>query len=211
MIKNFLFDFDGVILDSMHVRDHGFRLIFSEFDPDLVEKLIQFHRENGGLSRFVKIRYFYEKLLKCEISNEKVDDYSHRFSEIMRVSLADKRLLIPDAIHFIEKKATHFNFHIVSGSEQNELRFLCKKLGITPFFKSVLGSPIAKKTLVKTIITEHEYGETETVLVGDSRNDYEAAQSNQIAFWGYNNPSLRDISSVYVDSFDSLEAEDDNG
>ena len=72
MIKNILFDFDGVILDSMPIRDYGFKKIFKAFDDDLVNKLLEYHNQNGGLSRYVKIKYFYNKLLKQEILEEKI-------------------------------------------------------------------------------------------------------------------------------------------
>ena len=51
-IKIILFDFDGVILNSNKVRECGFRKIFEDFDENKVNKLIEFHRKNGGLSRF---------------------------------------------------------------------------------------------------------------------------------------------------------------
>ena len=57
--KNILWDFDGVILDSMKIRDEGFYEIFKSHPSDLVEKLMDFHHQNGGLSRYVKIRDFY--------------------------------------------------------------------------------------------------------------------------------------------------------
>ncbi len=60
MIKNILWDFDGVILDSMPIREYGFRKIFENYDISLVDKLINYHKRNGGLSRYVKIKYFYE-------------------------------------------------------------------------------------------------------------------------------------------------------
>ena len=66
-----LFDFDGVLVDSMHIRDLGYREIFKDFSLDLVNQLIKYHRINGGLSRYVKIRYFYEKLLGREV-NQKI-------------------------------------------------------------------------------------------------------------------------------------------
>jgi beta-phosphoglucomutase-like phosphatase (HAD superfamily) len=72
MIKNILFDFDGVILDSMPIRDYGFKKIFEDYDDDLVNKFLKYHNRNGGLSRYVKIKYFYNKLLKQEISEEKI-------------------------------------------------------------------------------------------------------------------------------------------
>ena len=37
LIKTIFWDFDGVILDSMPIRDYGFREIFKEFDKELVD------------------------------------------------------------------------------------------------------------------------------------------------------------------------------
>ena len=71
MIKTILWDFDGVILDSMKVRDWGFREIFKDFDSSSIEELLVFHRINGGLSRYVKIRHFFEEIL-CETVSEKI-------------------------------------------------------------------------------------------------------------------------------------------
>ena len=64
MIKNILFDFDGVIIDSMPIRENGFRLIFKDFDTNLVDKLIDYHNQNGGLSRYAKIKYFFEVVVR---------------------------------------------------------------------------------------------------------------------------------------------------
>lgn len=66
-IKIILFDFDGVILNSNKVRECGFRKIFEDFDENKVNKLIEFHRKNGGLSRFVKIDFFFKKILKSDL------------------------------------------------------------------------------------------------------------------------------------------------
>lgn len=40
MISNILWDFDGVIIDSLTIRDYGFREIFRSFDNEDIEKLI---------------------------------------------------------------------------------------------------------------------------------------------------------------------------
>ena len=100
-IKNILWDFDGVILDSMKVRDWGFIEIFKKFNKDEVDKLIEYHRENGGLSRYVKIRYFYENILERPIKKEEVLDYAENFSLLMKTKLTDKSNLIQDSVRFI--------------------------------------------------------------------------------------------------------------
>lgn len=206
MIKNILWDFDGVILDSMPVRDEGFSFIFNNYPSDLVAKLLSFHRENGGLSRFVKIKYFYNQILQKPITQEKIDDYASKFSEIMLAKLANRELLIEDSVRFIKKNSRNFNFHIVSGSEQKELRQLAKSLNIENYFLTINGSPTPKKDLVSSILKEHNYRKPETCLIGDSINDYDAAAVNEIQFIGYNNISLKEKlkEQRYLESMDTF-------
>lgn len=190
MIKNILFDFDGVILDSMPVRDFGFREIFKEFDNTLVEELLEYHNKNGGLSRYVKIKYFYNNILKQEISEEEIIDYADNFSNIMKKELIDKKYLIIDTLKFISKNYKKYNLHIVSGSDEKELRYLCKELEISNYFHSINGSPIHKNELVKDVLAINRYASNETILIGDSVNDYEAAQVSGLEFYGFNGGGL---------------------
>lgn len=204
MIKNILFDFDGVILDSMPVREYGFRKVFEGFDKELVEKLLEYHNENGGLSRYVKIRYFYEKLLNENISDDKIKSIAEEFSFIMKKELINKKYLILETVEFIKINYKKYNLHIVSGSDEKELRYLCNELDLEKYFISIFGSPIDKNDLVKTIFDEYKYKKEETILIGDSINDYEASKVNGIDFYGYNKSSLKKVSKIYLDSYKVL-------
>ena len=128
MVKTIFWDFDGVILDSMKVRDWGFEQIFKSFKKEDIDRLLKYHRENGGLSRYVKIRYFFEELLSQSIEEEEVLVYAQKFSRLMRKELINPSNLIVDSVKFIKNNFKRYNFHIVSGSDQEELRFLCKEL-----------------------------------------------------------------------------------
>ena len=201
MIKTIFWDFDGVILDSMPIRDYGFREIFKDFDKDIVDKLVRYHTLNGGLSRYVKIRYFYNTLLGQDVSDEKVQELANRFSTIMKAELTNKKYLIDETVYFIEKNYKNYNFHIVSGSDEKELNYLCEKLGLKNYFKTIEGSPTPKNDLVKNILKNYSYNPKECVLIGDSINDYEAANINGMKFYGYNNEKLKDISIQYINNF----------
>jgi len=201
MIKNILFDFDGVILDSMPIRDFGFREIFKEYDKELVEKFIEYHNLNGGLSRYVKIRYFYEELLEEQVSEERVRELAEEFSQIMKRELINKEYLIKETIEFIENNYDRYNLHIVSGSDELELQYLCKELGVSKYFISIHGSPTAKNDLVKILLHKYGYFENETILVGDSINDYEAAKINNLDFYGFNNDNLKKVSKIYLKNY----------
>lgn len=93
--------------------------------------------------------------------------------------------------------------HIVSGSDQKELRFLCQELNVAKFFLSIHGSPTHKNDLVKNLINSHQYRIDELVLIGDSINDYEAAKINDIDFIGYNNIALKEFG-AYLDTFKKI-------
>jgi len=204
MKKTILWDFDGVILESMKVRDWGFEEIFKDYDQKLINQLLAYHRINGGLSRYVKIRYFFEELLGQSITEESVLEYAQKFSTLMRKELTNSKNLILDTVNFIKNNHQNYNFHIVSGSDQEELRFLNKELGIDQYFISIHGSPTPKKQLVATLLKKHDYSLVNTCLIGDSINDYEAAIENDISFYGFNNLSLKKISNNYISSFNNF-------
>ena len=102
MIKNIIFDFDGVILDSMPIRTEGFKKIFKNYDNKKVEELISFHLINGGLSRFVKIKYFFEELLETSISEEEINFFADKYSKIMKENLINEKYLIRETVDFIK-------------------------------------------------------------------------------------------------------------
>jgi len=203
MLKQILFDFDGVIIDSMDVRDEGFRMIAKKVaDNEIVEEFIKYHRYNAGLSRFVKIRYLYEEMLNKSITDEQVNKLATEFSILMKQKLTDKKVLINETVDFIKSIHKDVTLHIVSGSEEKELNYLCSNLHLSDYFKTIEGSPTPKNTLVKDIMQKYNYEKIETILIGDSINDYEAADMNGIGFIGFNNTDLKTVSDNYVDIVD---------
>jgi phosphoglycolate phosphatase-like HAD superfamily hydrolase len=185
-----LWDFDGVIMDSMPIRSKGFEIVLKNFPEEQIEQLMIYHNENGGLSRYVKFRYFFEVIRNEKVTEEQIAILAHRFSEIMLQNLTDNSLLIKDTLNFIIKYYQKISMHVVSGSDGNELKLLCQNLKIDKYFKSIHGSPTPKNVLVSQVLIENNYSINRVALIGDSRNDLEASQINKIDFFGYNNPKL---------------------
>lgn len=200
MIEAVIFDFDGVILDSEKIKDDGFRQIFKEFDKEAVECLVAFHKDNGGLSRFVKIAYMFETILKKEITDDIIMRYADSFSRIMFSQLTNPDFLIKQSMDFI-KEQSNVPKHIASGTEQNELRSLVKSLGISEYFISVYGSPADKGDNVAKIVSEGGYSSSDVIMIGDSMQDYKAAAKNGLIFCGYNNEKLIDVSDFYITDY----------
>jgi len=195
-----LWDFDGVIMDSMPIRDKGFELVLADYPGDQVDQFMIYHRKNGGLSRYHKFRYFFEEIRKEEITEKEIEILAGRFSKVMLENLLNPELLIIDSVNFIRKYYKNFTMHVVSGSDQHELRTICGHLELSTYFKSIHGSPTPKTELVKNLIQDNEYSRQTTCLIGDSINDFEAAKSNEIEFFGFNNNSIKDLGG-YISEF----------
>lgn len=203
MIKTILWDFDGVILDSMKIKGNGFVELFNGYDKVFLDEIEKYHYANGGISRFNKIRYFYNKILKQDISEKKILELAEVFAKIIEKEINNKDNLIQDSVTFLKENYKKYNFHIVSGAEEKELQYLCRELCLNDFFISINGSPIEKDILVKNILKKYKYQTQEIILIGDSINDFNAAQKNEISFYGYNNIELK-VHGNYIKSFSNI-------
>lgn len=195
--KVILWDFDGVIMNSNEVRDLGFLQVLKDFPNDQVNELLAFHQKNGGLSRYVKFRYFFETIRNEVVYESEIQSWADKFSIIMKQLLINPSLLIDETLQFIQNNYQKYEMHIVSGSDQNELKYLCRQLGIDHYFVSINGSPTPKKVIVADII---DLNNKDYLLIGDSINDYDAAIHNEINFSGFNNTDLMDKGN-YITSF----------
>lgn len=191
MIKNIIFDFDGVILDSVPTKTEGFKKLFQNFSTDDVNKLVLYHELNGGKSRYVKIKYFFNELLHKDISEQEILEYANKYSEITKEELTNPKYIIEDTLNFIKTNHKKYEMHIASGADENDLRYICEKLDLTKYFLSISGSPKIKSEIVKDIVLDNSYEINETILIGDSVNDFDSAKDNGIDFFAYNNQKLK--------------------
>lgn len=205
--KNIIFDFDGVIVDSNEIRIEGFSELFAGHPASEIKKLVKYVQENGGISRYKKIRVFFEEIKKLAISEEDVNKLAQKYSDIVakKVELARS---IPGSVEFFVKYSSLYRLAVVSGSDQYELREICKKRAISSFFCSILGSPVEKSKNIKELINDQGWDRAECLYVGDSINDYDAAFLNKISFLGLNSgeldwarksvPSINDLNDLEV-------------
>lgn len=200
MIKNIIFDFDGVILNSVPTKTEGFRKLFQNFSTDAVNKLVLYHELNGGKSRYVKIKYFFNELLHKDISEQEILEYANKYSEITKEELANPKYIIEDTLNFIRRNHGKYKMHIASGADEEDLKYICEELDLIKYFLSINGSPVIKSKLVKNILEFNNYMAEETILIGDSINDYQAANENKIEFYGFNNIKLNKLTN-YIQNF----------
>lgn len=178
-----IFDFDGVLAESNEIRFNGFRKLFKGYPQGQVEILVDYAKANGGVSRYKKIKYFFEEIRQESVSDEEVDCWAAQFSELVERDIVEAKP-VEGSLEFLRKYSNRFDFAIVSGSDQEELRRVCKKREIDHFFEKILGSPTEKKDNIATLLSDLNWQQNKSVYVGDSHNDLEAAKSNNLDFVG---------------------------
>jgi phosphoglycolate phosphatase-like HAD superfamily hydrolase len=119
---------------------------------------------------------------------------------IMAASILNHDLLIQDSLTFVKKQyELGTRMHIVSGSDQTELSYLCNELDLAHYFVSIHGSPTPKAELAKQVLEANAYTKKDVVLIGDSMNDYNASMRNTIDFVRFNYIDLRQVYIEYIE------------
>ena len=181
MIRAIAFDFDGVLVESVNVKTRAYACLFEEYGQNIVSKVVDYHTKNGGISRFVKLRTIYEKILKKSLSEDKFNSLCEQFSSIV----VDEVVAAPwveGAQEFIKKNKNRYLFFIVSGTPQEELELIVKRRRMGKYFCAVFGSPKDKISLFQEALPRLNLTPKETVFIGDAETDWNAAKTMGLPF-----------------------------
>ena len=205
--KHLIFDFDGVLVESNEIRFEGFQALFHSYPADEVGKLVQFAKANGGLSRYEKIRYFFEAILNKQISDDAVQTFAKQYSNLVKQKIIEANF-VNGTLDFLSRYYNDYDFAIVSGSDQEELREVCQIRKISHFFTEVLGSPASKESNLALLMAKTGWGRGGCLFIGDSINDLNAARTCGIDFIGRNSGlvdwSLINNNVVFIDDLSEL-------
>ena len=212
MIKGIIFDYDGTIADSIHIKTAAFADLYRIYGEKIVNKVINFHLKNGGMSRFEKFKYYHKNFLNIDLSPEKIEELSDKFSKIVTTKVV-KAPYVSGALEFISSNKNYKMF-ISTATPQNEIITILNLKKTIKYFDIVLGSPKSKSEHIKLIINESKLKNNELVYIGDSFSDKEAADNNNVYFIGIDSenffnsktPTIKDFKSleVFIDGIDNL-------
>jgi len=205
--RHVVFDFDGVLAETNDIRFWGFTELFGDVPAEALARFMVFVKANGGLSRYGKIRHLYENVLGRSISEGEVDALAGQYSWLVaeRVTEADA---VPGSLEFLAGYGDRFDFAVVSGSDQTELREVCRARGIDGHFKAILGSPKEKTENIMELLASQEWDGQACVYVGDSMNDCDAAKKAKIGFVGRDSGLVnwKDRDEVWISDLHGLPA-----
>lgn len=181
MIKAFIFDFDGVLVESIDIKTSAFRKLFESEGTELTQKIVQFHTTHSGVSRFDKFRFIYKEILKRELTDAMSAQLCERFSQlVMKEVIA--AAYVSGSLEFIKMHMRHFRLFVCSATPEDEIRKIveCRKMSF--YFNGVYGSPAQKSEIVGRILQENKLKNSEVVYVGDAISDYRAATDHSVCF-----------------------------
>lgn len=183
IIKCIIFDFDGVITQSVDIKTRAFAHLFREYPDAVIGEIVRYHLENGGKSRYVKFRHIHENIIKKPYDPVTEERLAEEFSRFVFDEVV-KCPYIPGAIEFIEKNHDRYAFFIVSGTPDEEIKLIAEKRGISRYFRGIFGTPNKKGYWTARILEENGFSRENTAFIGDSFDDYRGAADNGCHFIG---------------------------
>jgi phosphoglycolate phosphatase-like HAD superfamily hydrolase len=179
----FVFDMDGVILDSL---DNLSSCLIKAIEPfcqsdEQHKKFSKYDRDNPGLSRFEKTDFFLESLPSS--SHIKTEKIKQQILEQFNSYSLDARLTskIDESTYDLPKKIAPRNLVLLSNCDNTQLRVIAAHFGFHQIFGGgLLGTPPSKK--IRFIDLVNNSKSSAFVSISDSESDAIIARSLNVAF-----------------------------
>ena len=176
-----IFDFDGVIKESVAVKTEAFATLFAHFGSRVQEQVIAHHTANGGMPRFDKIRLYFREFIGRELTETDFASQCERFGRLCRQAVVDSAW-VPGVQDFLETRSQRFHCFIASGTPEDELTWIVDQIGIGKWFRGVYGSPRHKPEILRTVLRKHDYAPGRCLMIGDALADHQAAAETGCGF-----------------------------
>ena len=92
--------------------------------------------------------------------------------------------MVPGIMETLESLRGRLPMYVASGTPNDELLLVLEGRNLTRFFKGVYGTPPEKSELLRRIIEQEDIPPNDTLMVGDSSTDLDAALSCGARFFG---------------------------
>lgn len=181
MIKAILFDFDGVMLDSLDVKTQAFYDMYLPYGKEIAERVKKHHLEHGGVSRFEKFKLYHEQWLGIPTDESKIYELANEFSQLVFQGVINAPE-VPGIRDFLDYAVNKYDMWVITGTPTEEIRQIVKAKHWEKYFKACYGSPEKKSYWTAKILKEENLKPNEVVFIGDALADYEAALNNNTHF-----------------------------
>jgi HAD superfamily hydrolase (TIGR01549 family) len=177
----FIFDFDGVIKDSVKVKSEAFVQLYASEGKEFQRKVEEYHLANGGISRYVKFKVWNEWLGRST-SEEAIDELAKNFAQLVIDNVVASPF-VNGAIEALESASEKALSFIATGTPDDEINLILSQLELIGFFREVYGSSRKKSMIIKNILERFLLSPSEVLFIGDAQTDYQAALENGLDFY----------------------------
>lgn len=187
-----VFDFDGVLFESVDVKTRAFAALYSGYGSGIVAKVVAYHLEHGGISRFVKFRHFHREFLGKPLSAAEEAKLGAQFSELVEDAVVRAHWIV-GAREFLETWHGRLPLFVASGTPDEELKRIVGRRGMARYFAGVRGSPATKGEIISGFVAGHGLDRHRVLMVGDAGSDLQGALTAGVSFLGISsapNPSF---------------------
>ena len=133
MLKGIIFDFDGVIAESVQIKNDAFAELYISYGNEIVEKVLSHHKANSGVSRFEKIKYYHNTLLNIDLSEKEIMDLAEKFSSIV-INKVIRASFVPGALGYIRRNYNRYKLFISSATPTAEMKQISAGKNIINYF-----------------------------------------------------------------------------
>jgi phosphoglycolate phosphatase-like HAD superfamily hydrolase len=157
-----IWDCDGVILNSNKIKTIAFRSVTLPFGEPASLALVDFHIQNGGMSRYAKFEYFVDSILPSYAPDVVVGDklqFLHglllQFANEVKAGLL--KCEVAPGLNELRQSMSGIRWLVVSGGDQTELREVFEHRGISHYFDGgIYGSPTDKHDIVTELLKSNQ-------------------------------------------------------
>lgn len=180
MKRTIVFDFDGVLVDSVELKGSAFSQVLEILDTNVSDEIAEHHLSNPSMGREEKLLH-YMSIHRDHIAQgiqlpEALSQFSRQvISSLSRIGLMDgcRDFLA----HF---SATH-DLQICSSAPDWEITEILSNLGVLKYFSKICGPPTKKDEFLLECSKVSEG----LIFIGDSMTDLVAAERANVEFIGY--------------------------
>ncbi|MBF89527.1 MAG: hypothetical protein CMG75_07650 [Candidatus Marinimicrobia bacterium] len=181
-LKFIALDLDGTLIQSNRIKDKAFETILGNW-PEHKKTMLDWHRLKNNIDRHEKFRFFVEEILNEKGNNVLYENLADKFSHLTLQAVIDCPW-VEGAQEFLNYFQGKLPIYLVSATPQNELEKIIIGRHLGGVFKKVYGAPLNKACVLKRIISMEKGLPKNSIYIGDSPEDQEAANILGVNFIG---------------------------
>lgn len=180
MKQTIVFDFDGVLVDSVALKGSAFSKVLGIDNPTVVKEIAKHHIANQSMGREEKLSTYMAKYSNHTRQGVRLSEALEHFSRYIVGSLASTGL-IEGSREFLDRCVGRYDLQICSSAPDYEISEILAHLGMLGYFSNICGFPTNKNEFLIDCLKSAD----RVIFIGDSISDLMAAQNTEVEFIGF--------------------------